>query len=257
MTFWSVGQRPIMASTMTLTMVQELDATEDSLILLDDETSMISLAKPPLPVDDWHWDEDQRRALGVSHRRTMEELETKSLDCLSSSICMNEPVPDPPKQREKTSFHPLMGILSNEEIREQENLDRKQSAKQEPLKRGFVWHLIERWMPKFFLIKMQPADESIPKAGPQSFPFHFKTPVFKNPFRPRPNSQVQRRQGHQPPPPPPPAVSPRRLPPQKPSWLVRFTRRTSVDEERRHALQQVNALRDSTHEFSTARQNSR
>jgi hypothetical protein len=243
---------------MTLTIVQEHETTDDSSILLDDETSMISLlAKPPLPVDDWHWDEDQRRALGVSHRRTMEELETKSVDCLSSSICINEPMPEPAKQREKTSFHPLMGILSKEEIKEQENQERKQSAKQEPFKRGFIWHLIERWMPKFFLIKMQPADEATPKSGPQPFPFHFKPPVFKNPFRPRPNTQVQRRQGHQPPPPPPPTLSPRRLPPQKPSWLARFTTRSSVDEERRHALQQVNALRDSTHDFSTTRQNSR
>lgn len=184
---------------------------------------------------DYHWDDDQRRALEASYRRTMEELDK----------------PIYKLHRDATDIHPLM-MASREEIEAQAKERNKQGAKQEPLKRGFIWQFIEQWFPKFLLIKMQPKEgvQAPPRNSPGQVPRFFKNleikpPAFRNPFRPRANTSpfeqaTPSRSANS------PGVSRKRT-----SWLMdRFKKpQPSVEDNQRNALQQAHYLRDSCHDF--------
>lgn len=229
--------------------------------LVEESESQPTEQQQSIEVIDWQWDEDHRRALSASHHRTMLELEPDfssfEIDGAQDAITA---------QREKTEFHPLMGFPTKEEDEVRAREERKRAAKQTPLKRGFIWDLIQRWMPKFLLLKFQSDDkvQSHKRKAPV-FNFHFKPPDFKfkkpdfkfkplsfqNPFRPRAATMDHR----QPAAPTQLPTSPRRLPTMsQPSsskkergWLFQFGKPKPVEDPRKAALQQACSLRDSMH----------
>jgi len=225
------------------------------------QESQLPEQQPSSALTDWQWDEDQRRALSASHQRTVLELEPTL-----SSFEIDEPQDALKAQREKTEFHPLMGFSSKEEEEQRKREESKRAAKQTPLKRGFIWDLIQRWMPKFLLLKFH-ADDQVPasKMKAPRFDFQFKPPdfkfkppdfkfkplPFKNPFRPRATTMAPRQ-------PPPPPTPPRRLSTRsqpasskkKEAWLSRFGKPKPAEDPRKAALQHACSLRDSMHNFN-------
>lgn len=233
------------------------------------QESQLPEQQPSSALTDWQWDEDQRRALSASHQRTVLELEPAL-----SNVESDEPQDALKAQREKTEFHPLMGFSSKEEEEQRAREERKRAAKQTPLKRGFIWDLIQRWMPKFLLLKFH-SDDQVPASKMKAplFDFQFKPPdfkfkppdfkfkplSFKNPFRPRATTMAQRQPpSPTPPPPTPPPTPPRRLSTRsqpdsskkKEAWLSRFGKPKPVEDPRKAALQHACSLRDSMHNFN-------